>query len=164
MPDDAVICTGCGCLMKKTVDKEQQFATTFDDGRATTLQKRNNYIQKINNYINDRNKKATKILFIVSLCIMCFALFLFGNTFLRLSVGRISDSYSSYSLFYTYVDQTGCVVSWVFSILALGSSVAELVMSIKQDSEALKIASITIFAATFTMFVIFLNACIVFVF
>lgn len=126
MQDDAVVCTGCGCLLKTVAETKklaQQTEKSCDTCRDEELNGKNEHVENI-------CKKATKVLFIVSLGLFCLA--------------RILSSYFgiAYLLF---------LIPGITSFLSLGCSIAGLVLSTKQDSEALKIGSIAMFAASVTL-------------
>lgn len=123
MPNDAIICTGCGCLLKATNEENVLHATTPD----ARYPEENRYTD--NAYAKNKNKTITEIFFIVSLSILC-------STFLLCTLPYLST------------------VSFIFSILSLGCSITGFIFSTGQDSEALKITSITTFAMALTLFVL----------
>lgn len=157
MPDDAVICTGCGCLLKKEAEKP-----TFE----------NIYLKAPrvaqDEYYENRSKTIAKICFLISLILIGIAIYVFAVGISGVDVSTYAETATNtarircYS--YLYFDSSRFLVSWIFSMLALGGTITEFVFSRKQTSEAVKMVSSLMLSMSILSFLISLRFCVAYFF
>ncbi len=161
MPDDAVICTGCGCLLKKEAEKPTSENVYFNSPRIAR-----------NEYYENRSKSIAKICFLISLILIGIAIYVFAvgisSIFISTYAEIKTNSYTSQAYIScssrVYFEDSRFLVSWIFSMLALGSTITEFVFSRKQTSEAMKMVSSLMLSIAILSFLISLRFCAVYFF
>lgn len=161
MPDDALICTGCGCLLKKEVEKPTSENVCLNSPRVAQGE-----------YYENRSNTIAKICFLISLILIGIAIYVFAvgvsGIFISTHAEVVTNSYTSKAYIscdsYVYFRSRYFLVSWIFSMLALGSTITEFVFSRKQTSEAMKMVSSLMLSMAILSFLISLRFCVVYFF
>ncbi len=141
MPDDAVICTGCGCLLRKEVKADPAIEHSLSEKR----QREANNSEKSLDQKSVTFNKALKILFIISLALNGITIFLFSCEVAQILFRRYNESF---------------VIPLMFSVLSLGSATTEFIFSRKPTSEAMNLVSTMQFSVAIVMFLVSLRFCI----
>lgn len=97
MPDDAVICTGCGCLLKKDIAPQT----------ATSSGLNSSALQAAQGNAEAKAKKIARIFFFVSVAIICFVDICFNQSF--------SDRYVLASWIFSWFGLGGAITGYVMS-------------------------------------------------
>ena len=85
MPDDAVICTGCGCLLKKEAEKPTYENVYLNSPRVAQ-----------DEYYENRSKTIAKICFIISLVLIGLAKFINGIFALIISILALGSTITEF--------------------------------------------------------------------
>ena len=141
MPDDAVICTGCGCLLKKEVKADPGIEYSFSEKKQSEANNSEKSAEQKSVMFN----KALKILFIISLALNGITIFLFSCEAAQRLFGKYNESF---------------VIPLMFSVLSLGSATTEFIFSRKPTSEAMNLVSTMQFSSAIVMFLVSLRFCI----
>lgn len=141
MPDDAVICTGCGCLLRKEVKADPGIEHSLSEKRQREANNSEKSLEQKSVTFN----KALKILFIISLALNGITIFLFSCEVAKILFRRYNESF---------------VIPLMFSVLSLGSAITEFIFSRKPTSEAMNLVSTMQFSAAIVMFLVSLRFCI----
>ncbi|GEM_PF-7101769 len=152
MPDDAVICTGCGCLLKKDIAPQAATSSGLNSSAPQAAQ----------GNAEAKAKRIAKIFFFVSVSIICFAIYLFARGLSKNDVNV--NIYQNRIYANLYFRDGYFLASWIFSWFGLGGAITGYVMSRKSKSEALELTSFLLLGKAIVLWIVSLMFCSVYVF